>query len=225
MSDSKQNLRVALFGATGTAGSAVLRACLDEPRITEVISIGRRSCGVQSAKLREVLVWDFLEPDPDAIDVSGIDHCFFCMGVSQMQVRDEARYREFTYDYAMATARALLLHSPQHVFHLLSGLGTDSDSRAMWARIKGQTEDALQELGLAGVICWRPGYLRTTGPAPLGKRLARLAYPLFSLFPSQSLTAHEFGQGMVQVALEGRREGIMENLEIVAAANRYPAGL
>ena len=219
-------LRIAVFGPSGVAGAGALRACLDDPRVSEVLAVARRSLGASDPKLREVLVTNFRDLTPIAERLRGLDACLYCLGVSQNQVPEEAKYREITYDYALAAARTLLTQSPDCILHFLSGSGTDPTGRSrwMWARVKGETERALQRLGLGGVVCWRPGYIHPA-VAPEGRqfaeRLARVLYPLLRPFPGLSIAQHEFGQAMLQATLEGQREGVMENRDIRAAAARY----
>ena len=133
-------MRVALFGATGAAGSGVLRQCLADARVTEIIAVTRRPLGVASPKLTEVIWSDFLDLEPLAKRLTGLDACFYCLGISQTQVPDPARYREITYDFTMAAAQTLLRHSPAHTFHFLSGSGADPTgrSRILFARVKGE---------------------------------------------------------------------------------------
>jgi uncharacterized protein YbjT (DUF2867 family) len=42
-------VKILLFGATGLAGSGVLRACLADPGVSEVRAIGRRPTGVRDS--------------------------------------------------------------------------------------------------------------------------------------------------------------------------------
>lgn len=51
---SRQPMRVVLFGATGMLGSGTLIECLYSPEVEAVLVVGRRSCGVEHEKLREV---------------------------------------------------------------------------------------------------------------------------------------------------------------------------
>lgn len=46
--------KVVLFGASGMIGQGVLRECLLDPQISEVVSIVRSSTGEHDAKVREV---------------------------------------------------------------------------------------------------------------------------------------------------------------------------
>ena len=74
--------------------------------------------------------------------------CFFCLGVSAMGM-DAAEYRRVTYDIttcaaARSVVEANLLSMGGTTFVYVSGAGTaDANGRAMWARVKGETENAL----------------------------------------------------------------------------------
>ena len=53
-------MKVILFGATGMVGAGVLRECLRDDRITEVVSVVRTGTGTSHRKLREVVRSDFV---------------------------------------------------------------------------------------------------------------------------------------------------------------------
>src|SRR5580704_10903248 len=140
-------MKVLLFGATGMVGQGVLRECLLDPDVESVVSIGRGATGRQHPKLRELLHANFLDFSAIENQLSGFDACFFCLGVSSVGMREED-YRRITYDFAMAAARTLARLNPNMTFVYVSGTGTDSSEhgRTMWARVKGQTENALLRL-------------------------------------------------------------------------------
>src|ERR1043166_6558179 len=123
---------VLLFGATGTAGGSVLRACLASPAVAEVQAITRRPLALSDEKLRVSVHDNFLEYGAVAEAFTGVDACFFCLGISVSQVSGEAEYRKITHDFALAAAEALKLHSPAAVFHYLSGQSASLHSRMMW---------------------------------------------------------------------------------------------
>jgi len=64
----------------------------------------------------------------------------------------EEAYRRVTFDITLAAAQTLARSSPAMTFIYVSGAGTDSSElgRRMWARVKGQTENALLRLPLKG---------------------------------------------------------------------------
>ena len=84
---------------------------------------------------------------PSKTELRGYDACFFCLGVTSAGMT-EASYHRVTYDIALAAAQTLAKLNPAMTFIYISGLGTDSTEKGttMWARVKGQTENALQRL-------------------------------------------------------------------------------
>jgi saccharopine dehydrogenase-like NADP-dependent oxidoreductase len=61
MSGDHPDMKAILFGATGMVGQGVLRECLVDDGVTEILSVGRSPTGVQHAKLREVLHDNFTD--------------------------------------------------------------------------------------------------------------------------------------------------------------------
>ena len=128
-------MRILLFGATGMVGRGVLRECLLDPDVAQVVTVGRAAVGEEHPKLREVVLADLT--DYSTLDLGGFDACFFCLGVSSAGM-SEAAYRRVTYDITVAAARALVTANPAMTFVYVSGAGTDSTEkgRTMWARVK-----------------------------------------------------------------------------------------
>ena len=113
-------MKVILFGATGMVGQGVLRECLVDAGVTEVLSVGRGPTGVQNAKLHEILHNDFTDFSKIESQLAGYDACFFCLGVSSIGM-DPERYRHLTYDVTMAAAKTLARLNPGMVFTYVTG--------------------------------------------------------------------------------------------------------
>ena len=58
---SAQQLRIAIWSATGAIGSELLRQCLADPRVVEARAFTRRPISSEHSTVREVLVEDFLD--------------------------------------------------------------------------------------------------------------------------------------------------------------------
>lgn len=212
-------MTIVLFGATGMIGQGVLRECLLDGDVAQVISIARAPIGQTHAKLREISHRDFSDFTALAGDLAGVDACFFCLGVSSSGM-SEADYHRVTYEYTLAAARALHAASPQANFSYVSGAGTDSSEsgRWMWARVKGKTENALLSLGFARAYMFRPGYIQPVHGATSKTPLYRVAYaalgPLYPLWrrllPRQVLTTEDLGRSMLQAAKHGAKAGVLE---------------
>jgi putative NADH-flavin reductase len=57
-------------------GQGVLRECLREPEIAEVLAIGRSATGQQNEKLREAVREDLFDLSDIAETLMGYDACF-----------------------------------------------------------------------------------------------------------------------------------------------------
>jgi uncharacterized protein YbjT (DUF2867 family) len=217
-------LRVILTGTTGMVGEGVLLECLQNPAVEQVLSISRRPSGHQHPKLRELLHEDFQNLTPIAGQLTGYNACFFCLGVSSVGMQ-EPEYRRLTYDLTLHFARTLLAHNgPDLTFCYVSGAGTDDTlrSRQMWARVKGETENELRQLGFRQAFMFRPGFLRATP----GQRHVLSYYKYFGwlypvvrgLAPRYVSTLTELGQAMLHVAQRGYAKSVLEVPDIVAAS-------
>ena len=216
-------MHVLISGATGFVGKGVLAEALSAPDVSTVTVLGRRSTGVEHDKLTELVVDDMNDLSSIVDHLAKVDACFWCLGISAGGL-DEAAYTKITYTLTMHAARALLEQNPKAWFCFLSGSG--ADGRAMWARVKKRTEDALGALEFPGVIVFRPAYIRGLHGAEIRGTLYRLAYavftplsPLFRLLGVATSNA-EIGRAMI-VAVRERMDGkVLDSGEINSTASR-----
>lgn len=205
-------------------GQGVLRECLLDPEVDEVLSIGRNGTGQTHPKLRELLHADLQDFSTVESRLSGLDACFFCLGVSSVGMK-ERDYRRVTFDITLAAARTLARLNPGMTFLYVSGAGTDSSERgrSMWARVKGQTENALLRLPFKAVM-FRPAGIVPLHGITSRTRLYRVAYaltrPLWSVllsaFPQFVTTTEQVGRAMLRVAKQGAPKPILETRDINA---------
>jgi uncharacterized protein YbjT (DUF2867 family) len=175
-------MKIVITGATGTAGSEVLRRALTDPGITEVLVLSRRPLDVTHAKRRTALLADFRDYSAIAAQFAGYDACLWCLGVSTTEVSKQ-EYDTITYDYALAAAQAMQGAGEDFRFCFLSGQGADSAERnsILFARVKGRTENALTRLGRPKVWHFRPAYIHPV-TVPPRRRIERWIAPLTPLF-------------------------------------------
>ncbi len=219
-------MKVVLFGATGMVGQGVLRECLLDPGVEHVLSIGRSATGQSHPKLREIVRKDLTDYADVAGELAGYDACFFCLGVASAGMA-EADYRRITVDIAVAAARALAEKSPQLTFVYVSGRGTDSTgtSRLMWARVKGEGENAVLAMPFKGKFVFRPAFIRPMHGVKSRTPLYRVLYAIFlpfypllgALFADSVTTTERVGRAMLAVARSGHPKAILESADIDAA--------
>lgn len=206
-------MKVILTGATGMVGEGVLLECLENPAVTQVLSVSRRSCGHQHLKLSECLVPDFRDLNAVEQQLSGYDACFYCAGVSSVGM-NEADYTKITYDTPLHFAQVLMRLNPGMVLVHISGGHTDGteQGKIMWARVKGKAENALARLPFRGVYNFRPGLMK---PTPGQKHIKtaykpiKVLYPLFNLF-LPGLTLTQVGQAMIKCVQHGAPKTVLE---------------
>jgi uncharacterized protein YbjT (DUF2867 family) len=218
-------MRVILFGASGMVGQGVLRECLLDADVDRVLSIGRSATGQSHPKLREIVQKDLLDFSAIETGLSGFDSCFFCLGVSSAGMTEQD-YRRVTYDITLAAARTLVRLNPSMTFVYVSGAGTDSSERGriMWARVKGQTENALLALPFKRAVIFRPGGIAPlhgiTSKTPVYRLLYALTRPIWpalhSAFPQLVTTTEQIGRAMLRVARWGAPKPILETRDINA---------
>lgn len=213
-------MNVLIFGASGTAGGGVLRACLSSPTVDEVRAITRRQLALTHGRLRTFVHRDYLDYAAVAGAFAAVDGCLFCLGISATQVSGEEEYRTITHDFALAAARTLRAQSPGAAFHFISGQGTSATSRFMWARVKDETERELVEQFEA--VCWRPAAIdaEPSESAPLAYRALRPLFRLLRPFRGLYVAGGDLGRAMLQAVSENMRGRVIENTEIRDIADR-----
>jgi len=222
-------MKVILFGATGMVGQGVLRECLLDDGVESVLAIVRTSTGQTHAKLRELIHRDFTDFSGIAAEMTGYDATFFCLGISSVGMK-EADYRRVTYDFTMAAARVLAQQNPAMTFIYVSGAGTDSTEKgkSMWARVKGETENALFKLPFKAAYMFRPGAIQPlhgiTSKTPVYRVAIAAMRPIFpvmrAMFPRRIATTEQVGRAMIAVARGGADKTLLENQDIVGIAAR-----
>jgi uncharacterized protein YbjT (DUF2867 family) len=216
-------VKVILFGATGMVGQGVLRECLLDSGVEQVLAIGRSATGQQHAKLQEIVQSDLFDLSSIEGRLAGFDACFFCLGVSAAGM-SEQDYRRITYELTMSVAKTMAKLNPEMTFIYVSGAGTDSAerSRMMWARVKGKTENDLLKMPFRAAYMFRPGYIQPlhgirTKTRWYGALYAVMGplYPMWKrLLPNYVTTTECVGRAMLNVARHGAPRRFLENQDI-----------
>lgn len=206
-------MKIVITGTTGMVGEGVLLECLQDPKVTEILSISRKSNGITHPKLKELLVSDFTKIDEYKNQLGGFDACFFCAGISSVGMKEE-QYRQITYDTTMAVAKALVEVNPNMVFTYVSGASTDSTEKGsvMWARVKGKTENDLMKLPFRRVVNFRPGGMLPFPGQVYSKKLYNVIAKILNfVIPKKIIALSELGQAMIHSV---ERENVKSILEI-----------
>lgn len=204
-------------------GQGVLRECLLDPDVTQVLSIVRAPSSQTNPKLRELVHADFLNYATIESELTGFDACFFCLGVTSAGM-SEAQYTQITHDFTLAAATTLAKLNPSMTFVYVSGSGTDGTERgrSMWARVKGKTENDILKLPFRAAYMFRPGFIQPLHGIVSKTKLYRIFYDVLTpilpavkkLFPRQILTTEQVGRAMLLVARHGYPQPVLESKDI-----------
>ena len=212
----ENHLKIIITGATGMVGEGVLLECLNNPEISEVLSVSRKRSGKSHPKLNEYIIPDFLKLGDNDEKLKGYDAVFFCAGISSVGMSEED-YTKITYDTTLHFAKSVLKQNPEMVFTFVSGTHTDSseNGKIMWARVKGKTENDLIKLNFRGVYNFRPGFMKPVDGQVNVKWFFKPLIWLFpKVFPSRSLTLNEVGKAMINAVKKGYSKNILEISDI-----------
>lgn len=208
-------MKIVVFGASGMVGQGALRECLLDPAVDFVVTVGRSPSAVADPKLRHVVHADFGDLSPIAADLADADACFYCMGVTSAGL-SEAEYTPVTHDYAVEAARVV---GGTYVY--VSGEGADAESKTMWARVKGRTENELLALDRP-VFVVRPGFIQPRHGITSRTRIYRYVYSwsswlmpvLKKVAPKFVTSTDELGRAMVALAKGAQAARVLRSDEI-----------
>jgi uncharacterized protein YbjT (DUF2867 family) len=209
-------MKIIVTGATGTTGSEVIRQAILDKEISSIVALARKPLDLKHEKLSVIPHQDFLDYSSLNGLFSGSDAIIWCLGVSQFQVKKE-QYSVITHDYTIAAAKAALQANPSIGFVFVSGDGADptETSRALFARIKGKTENSLTQLPFKKLYIARPGGIK---PVHKNKNMAfvnKLALPLFPLLeliaPGAIISSVQLAKSLLKIAKTGNDKFILDN--------------
>ena len=205
-------------------GKGVLLECLDHNDIDEVLVLGRNPVGIQHPKLKEQTHNNFTDFTNIREQLSGYDACFFCLGVSSVGMKED-QYKRITYNFTLALAKTLYEINPKMTFNYVSGESTDSTEKgkAMWARVKGKTENDLLSMGFKQAFMFRPGIIiplrgiksRTKGYQFMYDYFMWLVKLIKWFSPNSVVTTTQIGLAMINSMLNGYSKNILHPKDII----------
>ena len=213
-------MKVVITGSSGMVGRGVLLECLDSDLVEKVLIVNRKSIGLEHEKLKEIIVTDFFQLDSIVNEFEQYDACFFCLGISVLGLSEEA-YTKITYDLTINFAKVFIEKNPESVFCYVSGAGTNSDGKSMWARVKGKTENVLLKMKFQNAYMFRPGYIQPMRGIKSSTSWYSIIYAIFSplyhilkYFPATATSSINVGKAMIRVAYEHPEMNFLGNKEI-----------
>jgi uncharacterized protein YbjT (DUF2867 family) len=161
-----------MIGATGLVGSQLLLQLLDDDRFGKVIAFGRRKTGTSHPKLDEQVI-DFEAPASWSPLVKG-DVAFSALGTTRKQAGGQAEQKKVDHDYQLAFAKAAAKNGVG-TYVLVSAASANPGSSLFYARLKGELDRDVQQLGFERVRIMRPSLLGGDRKSPrAGEKIGSL---------------------------------------------------
>jgi uncharacterized protein YbjT (DUF2867 family) len=152
---------VLIAGATGLIGKELVSLLIRSEHYNSVHIVIRRPYNLQHRKISSYIV-DFEnlhDFKPDAV----IHDVYICLGTTMKKAGNKTNFKKVDYDYVVSVAKWAKENNVEKLA-IVSSIGAGSNSKStFYLRVKGQVEQALQDLGFRNLIILRPSLL-------LGKR-------------------------------------------------------
>ncbi len=201
--------RIAIFGASGTAGDGILKAALADPNVGAIQVITRRStprieAGVASGKVVMSTHMDYLDYAPVIEQLADVQAVYWAIGTSIRNVDDET-YSVIHIDFPVNFVEQWLAVSrqPEIEFHYISSSDISEESSMHWAREKWRAEQELFSLAKGAnlkVIAWRPDYI---GPTEEEAHIGQDLLYWFFAPVGVAVRAQQIGEAMLEVTVRG----------------------
>lgn len=199
-----------LFGASGLAGEHLLDRVLSEPTVRRVLAPTRKPLSTHPhlenprGNLLEIL------PQLEG----PVDTAFCCLGTTLRHAGSESAFRAIDHDLVLTCAQRARELGARH-FLVLSSLGADPQSRVLYSRIKGETEEALKAQDWPQLTIARPSLL--LGPRREQRPLEQVFSPVARLLLGKwrPISVCVLARALWRLALEeGRGVRVVESDEL-----------
>ncbi|WP_017725892.1 NAD(P)H-binding protein [Halalkalibacterium ligniniphilum] len=212
-----------VIGATGLIGKQLVSLLLERQEYDQITVLVRRSIDIEHPKLEERMI-NFDELGAD--DIPEVDDVYCALGTTIKKAKTKEAFRKVDYEYPLLVAR-LAKEKGAAQYVIVTAMGSSSMSSFFYSRVKGELEEALQEVGYKALKIFRPSLLLgERSEFRLGERMAEYMMRLFRFVmigPLKRYRAVEGKQVAKAMMIEANRKSdanvsIYESQQIFAIA-------
>ena len=195
---------VLITGSTGMVGKSVLYECIKDDRIRKIYLVNRVPVNLESSKISEFILDDFLKMGELKNKINHCDACFHCMGITSFGQKSDYYYR-VTFEMTKVITDLVYEINPNSIMTYVSGEGTskNENSKITWANVKGKAENYILNKGLKDAYMIRLGLLIPENGIKAKTKLYNLfytlmtpIYPLMKVLPTIT-TSSKLGLAMI----------------------------
>ena len=204
---------ILLAGASGLTGEHLLDRLLNEPTVTRVLAPSRKPLA-EHPRLENPVG----DPAVFLPQLSGrVDIAFCCLGTTRKDAGSAEAFRRVDLDYVLAFAALARLHGCRRLL-VVSSLGANPGSPALYPRTKGEMEQALLAQEWQRLVILRPAMLLGhREPARRSEQIIQAIYPLVkpllrgSLRRWRAIEASQVAHAMARLAIQESGIETVEN--------------
>jgi uncharacterized protein YbjT (DUF2867 family) len=195
-----------LAGTTGLIGSQLLDLLLQSSDYEKVIAISRKPLDKTHPKLSNLVCE--LNQLQNYVSELKADDVFCCLGTTMKNAKTKEAFRAVDYDAPLALAKIAKENGAKQ-YLIISALGANKDSSIFYNKVKGEVEEAIDQIGFESFHIFQPSLL--TGPRKeqrTGEEAAQVFYKIFGfLIPKKfaSIESIKVARAMVALAKEEKK--------------------
>jgi uncharacterized protein YbjT (DUF2867 family) len=149
-------MKVLILGATGLVGRSALAQALAQPTVTQVIAPTRKALTTQNKLINPVAPkLELLLPE---VASWGPSAAICATGTTIKRAGSKEAFRSVDHDLPLSFARLAHQAGTQN-FALVSAIGASVDSSFFYARVKGELERDVHEIGFRSLTILRPSII------------------------------------------------------------------
>ena len=198
-----------VLGASGLVGGYCLRALVDDPDYTRVLTFGRRELPLLTRAKVAQRVGDL--GSLTAQDFAGAQDVFCALGTTIRKAGSQEAFRKVDLELPLRSAEEALKAGAEQ-FIVVSSVGADAASKNFYLRTKGEMERELARLPFKAVHILRPSLLvGKRAEFRLGEAIGMKIAPVLDLLTFgplrkyHSMQAEIAGKAMAGAAKSGKR--------------------
>lgn len=161
-----------IVGSTGLIGNYCLQALLSDPNYSEVTVIIREPILTTHRKLKTIMT-NFSNIEHELSNIQAQD-IYCCLGTTIKKAGSQLAFKEVDLSLVLSIAKLMRKQGAEQ-FLVISAIGADSNSKVFYSRVKGEMEQALEELDYPCLRIFRPSLLLQTSSKSLPRSVVCFA--------------------------------------------------
>lgn len=145
-----------IVGVTGLVGNLCLRKLHSKQIYKNIIAVTRKTLKPHILGIQNLVI-NFDEIEESRTGMVG-EHAYCTIGTTIAKAGSKEEFRKVDFDYVLRFAKIAKQNGTKK-FILVSAIGADSGSNIFYSKVKGQLEEALEQLGFESLILMQPSLL------------------------------------------------------------------